>query len=211
MDNGCIHSWAAPCTTMHTFFAPERESTRCRNLCGRSDPWTLAPPVGGQVASKQMLGTPHSTLHTPQREGRTLHRHLRPQALRIAEIFLTLSKEAHLETTLNQYSFGNIDNPEEARQSQHIQAQDLRKHRVRYTHVFNQHITTIREGSGYQNGWTVPKWLPTITLKSWHCQHCFEMCRQDLRKRRIRNTQCAQPTYNCCYKWLRCCTEKLVY
>ena len=101
------------------------------------------------------LHTPHSTLHTPQREGRTLHRHLRPQALRIAEIFLTLSKEAHLEyfkNTSNQYSLGNIDNPEKARQSQHIQAQDLRKHRVRYTHVFNQHITTIREGSGYQNG-----------------------------------------------------------
>ena len=81
----------------YIFCNTERESTRCRNLCGRSDPWTLAPPVGGQVASKQMLGTPHSTLHTPQREGRTLHRHLRPQALRIAEMFLTLSKEAHLE------------------------------------------------------------------------------------------------------------------
>ena len=195
--SGCFHSWAAPCTTIHFlqyWKGINQMSESLRKI------WSLNTCASGRWSSGEQADVGHSTLHTPQcGPHSTLHRGKEGHSIATCGHKLSGSQRyfSHypkkltwntLKTTSNQYSFGNIDNPEKARQSQHIQAQDLRKHRVRYTHVFNQHITTIREGSGYQNGWTVPKWLPTITLKSWHCQHCFKMCRQDLCKHRIRNT-----------------------
>ena len=114
------------------------------------------------------LNTPHSTLNTlhstPHTPHSTLHRGKEGHSIATCGHKLSGSQRyfSHypkkltwntLKTASKQYSLGNIDNPEKARQSQHIQAQDLRKHRVRNTHLLNQHaITTIRDGSGYQNG-----------------------------------------------------------
>ena len=119
--------------------------------------WSLNTCASGRWSSGEQadvghsrLHTPHSTLNTPQREGRTLHRHLWPQTLRIAEMLLTLSKEAHLEFFENHFKPVLSYKHRQPWKGQTVPA-NPGKHRVRNTHLLNQHaITTIRDGSGYE-------------------------------------------------------------
>ena len=152
------HSWAALCH--HTFSANLKGNQPDVGISAEDlilEHLRLRSVVKWRASRCWALHTPHSTLHTPQREGRTLHRHLRPQALRIAEIFLTLSKEAHLEFFENHVKPVLSWKHRQPWKGQTVPAHPG-KHRVRNTHLLNQHaIITIRDGSGYQNGWIFGK------------------------------------------------------
>ena len=140
MDNGCIHSWAAPCITIHFL-------QYWKGINQMSEPlrkiWSLNTCASGRWSSGEQADVGHSTLHTLHS---TLQRGKEGHSIATCGHKLSGSQRCFshypkkltwntLKTTSNQYSLGNIDNPEKARQSQHIQAQDLRKHRVRNTHI----------------------------------------------------------------------------